>query len=274
MSPWFEGIVDLKTYPILDLGSPQAQELIQRCRNDLLLTGAVELKGFVTAVGVETLVRESETIESKAHHNVLQGNAYLEEPEASLPADDVRRLMERTALGALGYDQIPSSHLLRKLYEWESLMGFVGAVLELPAIYRYADPMGALNLSVMGEGDYLRWHFDQTDFVTSLAVRTADEGGEFEYVPMIRNEKNPNYERVREIIQGGRDRVVRIQNEPGTLVLFKGRDSIHRVTEIRGRTTRLMGLFGYDRQPGVMSSEYLRKIRYGRTVPMQSEAGV
>ena len=30
-------------------------------------------------------------------------------------------------------------------------------------------------------------------------------------------------------------------------------------------TTRLVGLFGYDTQPGTMSSELLKAVRYGRT---------
>ncbi len=56
-------------------------------------------------------------------------------------------------------------------------------VLDRGPIYRYADPFGALNLAVMAEGDELQWHFDQTDFVVSLAVQAADAGGDFEVVP-------------------------------------------------------------------------------------------
>ena len=35
----------------------------------------------------------------------------------------------------------------------------------------------------MGQGDELQWHFDQTDFVVSLAIRDAEVGGDFEVVP-------------------------------------------------------------------------------------------
>ena len=58
--------------------------------------------------------------------------------------------------------------------------------------------------------------------------------------------------------------VVTVPMTPGTLMLFEGRHSIHRVTPIEGSTPRYVGLFGYDRKPGTCSSELLREIRYGR----------
>ena len=51
---------------------------------------------------------------------------------------------------------------------------------------------------------------------------------------------------------------------PGTLLVFAGRNSMHRVSPIRGPTPRLVGLFGYDTKPGTMSSELLKAVRYGR----------
>ena len=49
-------------------------------------------------------------------------------------------------------------------------------VLDRGTLHRYADPCGALNLAVMGDGDELQWHFDQTDFVVSLAIQPAERG--------------------------------------------------------------------------------------------------
>ncbi len=266
MKPWSaeQEVINLRRYPIKELDSPAARDLIEKSRHTLHATGACEFKDFLTPRGIEQLVRESVELEHLAFHNALTGNAYLDQPDPTLPADHVRRMTEPTSLGAVAYDLFPPDNLLRRIFEWDPLMHFVGCVLNLPVIHRYADPMGALNLSVMKDGDYLRWHFDQTDFVTSLSVRNADEGGAFEYVPLIRSSQQENYEKVRSLLKGSREGVVEIANAPGTLVLFMGRYSIHRVTPIRGQTSRLMGLFGFDSQPGVNSSEYLKRIRYGR----------
>ena len=260
-----EDAIDLARYPFADLHSQAAQILLERCRLRLAASGACELPQFLTPSAIEVLRREAITLVPAAFHNQVVGNAYLEPEPADLPADDPRQLTETTSLGVIAYDQIPQQHLLRRLYEWDPLMQFVGAILELPRIYRYADPMGALNIAVMKNGDYLRWHFDQTDFVTSLAIDAPEQGGEFEYVPMIRNDKNENYPGVYRILKGSRDGVVRLSNEPGTLTLFRGRHSLHRVTPIDGTKPRLMGLLAYDAKPGVSSTDHLRSMRYGRS---------
>jgi len=52
---------------------------------------------------------------------------------------------------------------------------------------------------------------------------------------------------------------------PGTLLVFAGRHSMHRVSPIRGATPRLVALFGYDTMPGTMSSEL--SMRFGLRGP-------
>ncbi len=261
--------VSLTKYPLLNLDTPSGQALVERCRESLGATGACELAGFVTPEALGELVRESTVLEKEAFFNAVVGNAYLDTPSADLPPNHVRRLTEPTRLGAVAYDQFPRASLMRRLYEWEPLKAFIGKVIGIEKIYHYGDPLGALNLSVMGDGDYLRWHFDQTDFVSSLMVRNADEGGHFEYVPQIRNRTDENYDKVEAVLKGDLSSVVHLANAPGSLVLFMGRYSLHRVTPIRGKTSRLIGLFGFDTQPGVVSSDHLRKIRYGRTHVLQ-----
>ncbi len=143
-------------------------------------------------------------------------------------------------------------------------MRFVAAILDLEVIHPYADPLGALNLAVMSEGDELQWHFDQTDFVVSLALQDGDEGGDFEVAPNIRSAEDERYEHIARVLAGDRAGVVTLPMTPGTLLVFAGRHSLHRVSPIRGTTPRLVGLFGYDTKPGTMSSELLKEVRYGR----------
>jgi hypothetical protein len=143
-------------------------------------------------------------------------------------------------------------------------MSLVAAILDLPRLYRYDDPLGALNLAVMEAGDQLWWHFDQTDFVVSLALQSSERGGAFEYVPRIRTADDERYDDVAALLRGADDAVVRLPMEPGTLVLFQGRFSIHRVTPIAGDVPRLVALLAYDTKPGTCSSELLRAFRYGR----------
>ena len=51
---------------------------------------------------------------------------------------------------------------------------------------------------------------------------------------------------------------------PGTLMLFNGRTSLHKVSPIGGEVPRYVALLAYDTEPGTDSSEGLKLVRYGR----------
>lgn len=259
--------IDLKRYPILERHSPKRALLEMDCQTQLRETGICLLPGFLTKEAVRLMTEESTKLLPLSYHSRVTGNAYLTPVDKSLPDDHTFNWVEGTALGVIAYDQIPKSHALRSLYECDHLMAFIGeAMVRTKKLYRYADPMGALNISVMTSGDYLRWHFDQTDFVVSICLQDAEIGGDFEYVPFIRSKDQENYDQVKQVLLGHSDLGQHVPMEPGTLVFFEGRNSLHRVTTIEGLVPRLVALLGYDTKPGVKSSEHLQYLRYGRTL--------
>ncbi len=257
-----EKTIQLNRYPLIP-GDAKRDSLILWCQEQLERDGACELSGFVSPMGLNALVEECSAMEGDAFFKPVEGNAYLESV-SDYPSDHPRSMKEPTRVGVVAYDQIKPDSLLRRIFEWDPLMNFIGAVLKLPQIFRYADTLGALNLSVMKEGDYLRWHFDQTDFVTSLAIQSAESGGEFEYAPRIRRDNDEFYDDVRDVLLGRSSKVRRVPTEPGSLVLFQGRYSLHRVTKVQGGRSRLLGLLAYDSKSGVESTPELQKMRYGR----------
>jgi hypothetical protein len=259
-------LVDIDRYPILDATAREFGDLAERCRAQLDETGCCILPGFLAADAVTRAVAEARSLVPVAHHSVVAtGTAYLEIPDPSWPAGHARTITGPTALSAVAYDLFPPESIIRQLYQWDPLMEFLAAALGKPRLYRYADPLGALNLAVMTEGDQLWWHFDQTDFVVSLALQDAHTGGDFEYVPMIRTADDERYDTVAAVLRGSRAGVVHVPMEPGTLMLFEGRHSVHQVTPVEGATPRLVALLAYDTKPGTESSEVLKLVRYGRT---------
>ena len=259
------GLVDLERYPLLHPESPAYGDVVARAREQLRARGAAELEGFVSPTGVAALVRDADELAGRAHPSGGQGTAYLEFPDFSLPPDHPRLHFADYAVRAVAYDITPLDSPLRRLYEWDPLKDLVEAVLDRGPIYRYADPFGALNLAVMGEGDQLQWHFDQTDFVVSLAIQSAESGGDFEVAPRIRNAQDERYQDVAAVLSGDRTRVEVLPMRPGTLLVFEGRYSLHRVSPIEGRRWRHVGLLAYDTAPGTIGSDLLRADRYGRT---------
>jgi hypothetical protein len=259
-------LVDLVRYPVDDPDSPAAVAAIAVARADLARQGVAVLAGFLLADALDAMVDEADALAADRHHQDVMGTPYLEIPADHWPADHPRRAEGRSALTAIPYDAFDDDSPLRALYEWDALLEFVRRALDRPALHRYADPLGALNLAAMADGDELAWHFDQTDFVVSIALQRSETGGEFECAPRLRTEDDEHYEGVARCIEGHPDAPVTVlEFEPGTLMLFEGRHSLHRVTRIAGPTPRHVALLGYDTAPGVCSSDLLRLIRYGRT---------
>jgi hypothetical protein len=202
----------------------------------------VVLPGFIKPSALPALVAECDELAKVAYHTTVNAN-----------------------LEVVAYDQFPNDSVIRALYEWEPLMEFVARVLGEKQLYRYADPFGALNLAVMRDGHELGWHFDQTDFVVSIALQPSIEGGHFENVPRIRSMGNDNAETVAAIRNGERNDLVRLEPmTPGTLMVFNGRWSYHRVSKVHGAVARHVALLAYDTKPGTDSNTELKLGRYGR----------
>lgn len=259
-------MIDLARYPITRLDAPEGQALVARCRAQLAEDGACELPGFLREEALAEMVREAEAQAPVAHRSAGKATPYLELPAEPWPEAHPRRAWNPYALGAVPYDRFPADAALRRLYEWDPLMDFVAACLGRARLHRYADPLGALNLAVMVEGDELEWHFDQTDFVVSLALQSSLEGGDFLYAPRVRSADDERYDRVAGVLAGGSPLVRRLPMRPGTLLLFEGRHSIHCVSPVRGPRRRLVALLAYDTRPGSCASELLQQARYGRVL--------
>jgi len=264
VAPAPERLVDLERYPIDTLDTTAGRALVERCRGQLAADGACELPGFLTHDATARLAAEAESLADGAHPSRVEGTPYLDFPDESFPEGHPRRCLGPNSLRAVAYDLFPPDSGLRAVYEWPVLRAFVAATLDKHELFPYGDPLGALNLAVMEDGDELAWHFDQTDFVVSLALVPAAHGGDFEFAPRIRTADDEHYDDVARVLAGCGTPVRRLPMTPGTLLLFEGRYSLHRVTPIEGATPRLVALLAYDTKPATTSSPLLRLVRYGR----------
>ena len=261
------GLVDTDRYPLDDLASERAVELVERAQKQLAEKGYAELEGFVTPAGVAELVADAERLAPLAFKSGGLGTAYLHLPDGSHGEGHPMEWLGPYRVGAVPYDVFPYDSPLRRLYESEPVMRLIEAIVGRGRIYPYADPFGALNLAVMEDGDELQWHFDQTDFVVSLAIRSSESGGEFEVSPLVRGPEDERFDDVAAVLGGDPSSVETVAMRPGTLLIFEGRHSLHRVSPIEGDVSRLVGLLAYDTKPGTVGTEFLRLVRYGRSEP-------
>jgi hypothetical protein len=258
-------LIDIERYPIDDTDGAAGSALVARCHADLAATGACQLHGFLRVDALDRLVSEALALTDAAFTNEAIHNVYFEDVDATLPEDDPRRMMERASQATVAYDLIPPDAAIRALYEWDPLLHFVGAALGKHPFNRNADPLGALNLVYYKEGDELGWHFDRAEFVVTLMLQAAASGGDFEYVPNLRNEHEENYPAVRRLLQGDMTNVIHLPSSPGTLAFFRGRHSIHRVTPIVGDRLRANAVLSFADKPDQRLNELTQELFYGRT---------
>ena len=72
-----------------------------------------------------------------------------------------------------------------------------------------------------------------------------------------------NFEGVEKILNGDIESKT-LAMGAGSLVLFRGRDAIHRVTPVLGTRTRMLVVLAYNSEPGISLSESARMTFYGR----------
>jgi len=255
-------LLDLDLYPITD--PDRRMEVVDAAATQLAHNSVAVLNDFIRRDALEEMARDCEQLRPIAHRSNVISSPYLSAPDHSFPAGHPRNVSLRNALEVVAYDQIPESSGVRQLYEWDGLAHFVRDVMGLPAIYQYADPLGAINLATMTDGDELCWHFDKTDFVTSFAIAAPESGGAFEVAHSLRSGADEHYEDVAAVLSGDHTEVTSVEFAPGALMLFQGRNALHRVTPIGGNAPRHVALLAYDHSPGTDSTDELKLARYGR----------
>ena len=138
-------------------------------------------------------------------------------------------------------------------------------MLDEESLHEYADTLSSINLHYAAAGQELGWHFDNSSFAITLLIQKPESGARFEYVKDVRDADagHMNYEGARKILEGDAT-IQNLNMDPGALVLFRGRNSMHRVTPTIGDITRMLVVLAYNTEPGIELSESARMTFYGR----------
>ena len=153
---------------------------------------------------------------------------------------------------------------VHRIYEWTPLADFLARVMRKPRLYPMDDPLARANVMTYHEGDALNWHFDRSEFTTTLLLQAPEAGGEFQYRSGLRTPADPNLDGVARLLDGRDPEVRSLALAAGTLNVFKGRNTAHRVAPVIGPRERMIAVFSYYERPGVLFSEEERIGFYGR----------
>ena len=237
----------------------------QDCRRQLNQHGALVLRHFLQPAALQAIVAEGNAQRDRAYYTVSQHNVYLMKTEAGFSDSHPRNREVNSTKGCITDDMIAADSPLRQLYDDALFQSFLCEVLDEEALYPYADPLSSINLHYAPQGKELGWHFDNSSFAITLLIQKPQAGGRFEYVENLRDADRGemNYAGVTQVLDGERA-VKQLAIEEGDLVLFRGRNAMHRVTPTEGDTTRMLVVLAYNAQPDVMLSESARMTFYGR----------
>lgn len=259
-------IIDLEHYPLDRIDSPEGRELVSRCRDDLERDGMFNLAGLMLPEALVKVVSQvTPLFESGAFTHCRKHNIYFLPEVADLPADHPALQQFETINHTICSDQIPTSALIR-LYEWPPFAAFLAAVMNKPTLHQMDDPLARLNVMGYGHAEALNWHFDRSEFTTTLLLQSPERGGEFEYRTGLRSDDDANYDGVAEFLSHKQAIASSLHLSAGTLNVFRGKNTAHRVTPVEGERKRIIAVFSYYEKAGVRFSEEESIGFYGRAV--------
>lgn len=266
-------LLNLQRYPLAALDSPAGRDLVEAVRRIWQRDGSFSLDGFLRPAAVDRAVAEIEPLMRRdAFHHESRHNIYFSDEEPFPPALGAGASRLTTSNYTLTGDQLAGS-VVRQVYEWPALPAFLAQVLDKPALYPMADPLARLNVMGYGPGDGIDWHFDRAEFTVTLLLQAPEDGGQFRYRRNLRSAEDPNYEGVLRLLRGEDKMVQGLPLAPGTLNVFAGYRSPHRVTPVVGERWRLVSVLSYMEQPDVVFSATDRERFYGRSETLEDVSG-
>lgn len=267
-------LLDLDRYPIDQPHSTEYAEVVSSARTALRSDGCAVISDLVRPDGLRTLSEEIVARKGATHFSTQDMNPYFHVSfnDAFPSRHPMNTFLERSS-GFIPGDAWDPLNAIEVIFRSLEVSRFLADCLEEPALHCYADPLAGLTANILDPGQQFTWHFDTNEFAVTVLVDEADDGGLFEYVPMLRTATDERFEAVQAILEGGRDGVRTLELRPGDLQIFRGRYSLHRVTRVPlGSRPRHAAIFAYTQEPGVIGRLERTRQLFDRVLPEHEAA--
>lgn len=224
----------------------------------LMSNGIAIAPDFLSKQGVQALLAEHQALRDLAYHSNCQIPPFRSD-DGNQAAPGGAFPVGRQSLRVVAADQLAGDSPLLRIARCKKFHNLIAAFTGRPRIYPYADQLGEANYVEMLHGDEVPWHVDTSDCASSLILQLPHEGGQLDLTPV----SSAALDALR---RGDELRSASIRQAPvGTLVVFMGASSLHRVTRVVGARSRINAILGHALRSSSRSSAEVRSFRYGRT---------
>ncbi len=255
-----DSIVDIEKHPIND------DHYIQKCNLLINQNSLLVLDNFLSKKSLTRILKEVLFLEKKAFYCEQKHTIMLNKQSDDIEKYDPLNHLMTSDKGCVPHDLINKDSDLNLLYNSETFKKFIKNVLSLDNIYPYADNLSSINLNYYQKGQQLGWHFDNASFAITLMIQSSTLGGEFEYITKGRDSKSNYIDKtlISNVIKG-KIKPNKLSVNEGTLILFYGRNYLHRVTPVESDTPRILITLNYNEESNIELSENARLTFFGRS---------
>ncbi len=252
-------IVDFSNHPIDDL------QYINKCNSYIKENSILVLENFLLNSSLNKILNEAKLLEKEAFYCQQKHTILLKKQSSDYDQDDPLNILMTSDKGCVPHDLIEKNSDLNILYQSDIFKNFIIKVLDLEKIYPYVDKLSSVNLNYYQKGQQLGWHFDNASFAITLMIQSSPEGGEFEYISEGRDTNKDFIDKdiISKIISGS-EKPNKLNANDGTLILFYGRNYLHRVTPVESEIPRILVTLNYNEENNVELSENARLTFFGR----------
>jgi hypothetical protein len=253
-------IVNLKKHPI-----NSSNNYIIKCCNKLDKEYILKLDNFLTEKVIKEIRIEAENLKDQAFYCSQLHTILLNKKNKDLDKNDPCNIEMKSNKGCVPHDIIPKNSYLNELYNSVEFRNFIKKILKLDNIYPYKDTLSSINYNYYEIDQQLGWHFDNASFAITLMISSPAKGGVFQYFTEGRDYKNNYIDKnlIKKILDE-KIKVNKLKVKPGTLILFYGRNYLHRVTPIKSKKGRVLVTLNYNLEKNIKLSENARKTFFGR----------
>ncbi|WP_299151053.1 2OG-Fe(II) oxygenase [uncultured Tateyamaria sp.] len=244
-----DDIVDLERYPLDRPHTATWQALVDGAKAGLARDGLFNFDGFMRPAALaQVLEHVHPRMASDSFHHSRWHNIHFKDTVEGVAADDPALKKVETSNHTLCHDQLRGTPLDR-LYNWPEFVIFLAAVMDRPQLYVMDDALAGLNVLEYRDGEALNWHFDRSIFTTTLLLQEPEKGGVFEYAQDLRGEDDPNHAGIAALLDG-QITPIQLPQGAGTLNVFLGVNTAHRVSIVQGAKSRIVAVLSHYDTPG------------------------